>query len=297
MAIFFSLYDQYRIFKQRQKFYNLYGYRLDLENPRSFNEKIIWRKVFDRNPLFPLLQDKYKARGYVVDKLGKEEGEGILVPLLFVTEDPDEIPFDDLPEEYIIKPNHGSGWHIIVEKGNPARPKEIVSKCRKWLRKTYGRSRMEWAYSSIAPLIMVEKLLKDSQGDLVPDFKFHVFNGRIEWVFILNDRFGEPSGARYDINFNRMDSSFSKYNEATEIIKPQGFEKMVDIAERLAGSLDYVRVDMYNVDGKIYFGEFTIYPSSGLNKMDRAMDLYMGRKLELDLRFARFFHHCYKFSI
>jgi len=289
MSLLVSLREQYRTFEQKIKFFRHHGYRLDLKSPRSFNEKIIWRKIFDRNPLFPIIMDKKQARDYVKSKLGKETGERILVPLIFDSENPEEIPFGELPEEYILKPNHGSGWSIIVDRDHPAQPGEIVSKCRRWMKKTYGRSKMEWAYSSIAPRIMVEKLLKDSQGDLVPDFKFHVFGGKVEWVFVMHDRFGSRSAARYLRDFTRMESASTSYTRAKSTPKPENFEEMVEIVEKLAKDLDYIRVDMYNVDGAVFFGEFTIYPASGLNRMGKAMDLGMGEKWDLDRRYARNF--------
>ncbi len=289
MGIFGTVLEQYRIIQQRHKFYRCHGYRLNLDDPGSFNEKIVWRKIYDRNPLFPLLTDKYRSREFVVERLGKEAGEKILVPLLFVTEDPEEIPFDDLPEEYIIKPNHGSGWHIIVEKGNPARPKEIVSKCRKWLRKTYGRRRMEWAYSEIKPLIQIEMLLKDSKGKIPTDWKFEIFNGRVGIVYLLHDRFGTPSEAIYDRDFNRLwVCTFQK--DALDTERPEAFEEIVDIVEELASDIDFLRVDLYNVDGRIFFGEFTLYPASGLYRYEPvSFDLDKGEKWRLDKTNARQF--------
>ncbi|HOI81962.1 MAG TPA: ATP-grasp fold amidoligase family protein [Synergistales bacterium] len=281
--------DQYFFWRQRKKFRKCHGLDFDLENPRSYSEKIIWRKVFDRNSLFPLLADKYRSREYVVEKIGRQRGGKILVPLLFVTERPEEIPFSDLPEEYIIKPNHGSGWSIIVDKDDPARPKEIVSKCRKWLRTTYGRSRMEWAYSEIRPLILIEMLLKDRKGKLPTDWKFEVLNGRVGIVYLLHDRFGSPSEAIYDRDFNRLwVCAFHK--DALDIERPEAFEEMVDIAEELASGIDFLRVDLYNVDGRIFFGEFTLYPASGLYRYEPvSFDLALGEKWRLEKTYARQF--------
>jgi len=259
--------EQYRIIEQRHKFFRCHGYRLDLDNPVSYNEKIMWRKIFDRNPLFPVLADKYAARGYVVETLGKDSGEGILVPLLFVTQDPAEIPFEDLPEEYIVKPNHGSGWSIIVDKEHRVPCERIVSQCRKWLRKTYGRSKMEWGYSGVKPRIMVEKLLRDGQGKLAPDFKFYVFNGNVRMVYVLYDRFGTSTEAFYDRNFKRLKVN-TRFSDGPEIIEPGNFHTMIEISEKLALKLDFLRVDLYDVDGRIFFGEFTLYPASGFYRYD-----------------------------
>jgi hypothetical protein len=289
MSLRVSIREQYRTLEQKIKFFRHHGYRLDLDNPRSFNEKIIWRKVFDRNPLLPSIVDKIAARDYVIEKLGKETGGQILVPLLFVAENPEDIPFSNLPEEYIVKPNHGSGWSVIVDKEHRVPHERIVSQCRKWLRKTYGRSKMEWAYSRITRCIIVEKLLKNSQGRLVSDFKFHVFGGRVEWVFVMHDRFGPRSSARYLRDFSRMGNDSQAYQAARNIDRPENFEQMVEIAEKLAEDFDYIRVDLYNVEGAIFFGELTIYPGSGFNQMGMEMDFRMGEKWELDRRFARDF--------
>lgn len=263
LGIWALLKEQYYFQRQRIKFFKCHAYHFDLENPVKFSEKIIWRKIFDRNPLFPILCDKYRSREYVIERLGMEAGREILVPLIFVTEDPEEIPFDDLPEEYIVKPSHGSGWSIIVDQERRVPRRKIVSQCKKWLDRTYGGSKMEWGYSPVKPRIMIEKLLKDSEGKFVPDFKFHVFRGRVEWLFVLHDRLGTLSMARYDRMFNRFYSD-TQYSDGPDIAKPENFEKMVEIAEKLAGSLDYLRVDLYNVDGKTFFGELTLYQSSGL---------------------------------
>lgn len=268
--------------RQSRKFFQCHGYELNLENPRSYNEKIVWRKIYDRNPLFPILSDKYRSREFVIERLGKEAGEKILVPLLFVTGNPEEIPFGDLPEEYIIKPNHGSGSTIIVDSLRPAYPDRIIPKCRKWLVKIYGQSKLEWAYSQIKPLIMIERLLKDRIGRFASDFKFHVFGGKVEWVFVMHDRFEVPSTARYDRNFKRMANSAEGLAVAQDIPKPDNFEEMVEIAEKLALSLDYLRVDLYNVDGDIFFGEFTVYPASGLNRFDKDFDLDIGARWDLN---------------
>lgn len=288
-----TLKEQYYCWNQHRKFRKCHGLDLDLLNPRSYSEKIIWRKIFDRNPLFPLLADKFLSRQYVVERLGSKRGQEILVPLLFVTDRPEEIPFKDLPDEYIVKPNHGSGWSVIVDREHPARPGEIVSKCCDWLRRIYGRSRMEWAYSEIEPVILVEKLLNDDRGKIPTDWKFEIFNGIVETVYLLHDRFGTPSEAIYDRNFNRLwVCAYQK--DAPEIERPRTFEEMVSIAEILASGFDSLRVDLYEVDGRIFFGEFTLYPASGLYRYEPvSFDFDLGEKWILDTRYARKFNPWY----
>ncbi len=189
----------------------------------------------------------------------------------------------------MVKPNHGSGWSIIVDRDHPARPAEIVSKCRKWLRKTYGRSRMEWAYSKIRPMVIIEKLLKDRHGKAPSDFKLEVINGFVSIVYLLCGRLGTPSEAIYDRDFSRLRAcSFDV--EAPDIQKPENFQEMVSIAEELAFRLDFVSVDMYNVDGRIFFGEFTLYPDSGFFRFNPvSFDYELGEQWKLDMRHARVF--------
>lgn len=269
--------------KLARQFSRRHGYGLDLENPRSFNEKLQWRKIYDRNPIFPVLQDKFLARQYVREALGDKVADEILVPLYFVSNDPEEIPFRDLPGQYIVKPNHGSGWLIIVDENNSVQKEMIISQCRKWLKMTYGKNRFEWAYSRIKPLIMVEKLLKDSQGRLAPNFKFFVFNGRVEMIDLFYDHFKEQ--AFYDRDFRKLDVKRrdAKYSEATGMNKPERLDEMVSIAERLGSDLDFIRVDLYHVEGKIFFGEFTIYPASGFGPYNpREFDTRLGSFWDLN---------------
>ncbi|MGC9372420.1 MAG: ATP-grasp fold amidoligase family protein [Thermovirgaceae bacterium] len=263
MALLETAREQFRFFKTQRKFYKRHGYFANLQDPRLYSEKIFWRKVYDRNPLFPEMVDKYRSREYVTKRLGPETARRILVPLLFATQKPEDIPFESFSEPYIVKPNHGSGWLIIAEDPARANSKEIIQRCRKWLGTTYGQEEMEWAYSKIKPLIMVELLLKDSQGKPASDYKFHVFHGEVKWVFVMHDRFGNRSFSRYDKFFYPL----APYPKGEKTHKPKNYEEMVKMAETLSSSLDYVRVDMYNIEGNIFFGEFTLYPASGLQKL------------------------------
>ncbi len=291
MGILEAVREQIRFLKTQNKFHKQHGYFADLQNPKLYSEKIFWRKVYDRNPLFPVLLDKYKSREYVVQRLGPETGPRILVPLLFATDKPEEIPFDSFSRPYIVKPNHGSGWSIIVVQPEKGDRREIMRSCRSWLKTTYGGEYMEWAYSRVPPLIMVERLLKDSKERLASDYKFHVFHGEVKWVFVMHDRFGNRSVSRHDKFFNPL----SAYDRSGETKKPENFDEMVVIAEKLADSLDYVRVDMYNIDGKIFFGEFTLYPASGLQKL-YSMDFEreIGAIWELNQEYAREFKPLYR---
>ncbi len=269
------------------KFLQRHSYRLNLKNPKSFNEKIQWRKIYDRNPLYPVLQDKFLARQYVRETLGDKIADEILVPLFCFSDVPEDIPFCDLPDQYIVKPNHGSGWKIIVDEKHRLQKEKIISQCREWLEKIYGKNRFEWAYSRIKPLIMVEKLLKDSQGRLAPNYKFFVFNGKARMIDLFCDHFRIQAFLDRSFNIINVRRRDCKYSTAADIDKPCRFEEMLLISEKLGKGLDFIRVDLYFVEGRIYFGEFTIYPASGLGPYNpREFDFKLGSFWNLDSNIA-----------
>jgi hypothetical protein len=247
-------------------FLEKHGYPLNLKNPRSFSEKVIWKKLFDRNPLLPIVSDKLKVREYVKEKLGTELTTEVLVPLYFHSCHPEMIPFNDLPDQFVVKPNNASGKIIFVWDKKKIDQKEIIIKCQNWLSKTYGVFRHEWAYQIIKPEIFVEKLLLDKEGKIPPDYKFHVFHGICKRIAVCSGRLeGGRKVTSFDERWNHSNAGTSD-PEGPSVSKPEHFNKMLDIAQKLGEDFDYIRVDLYNIDGSIYFGELTSYPLSGDNK-------------------------------
>jgi hypothetical protein len=177
---FINRISNYRL--EKIKFYKELGYPLNLKNPISFNEKIFWKKIYDRNPLLPVASDKYQVRSYVQVLLGEERAREILIPLLYVTNRPETIPFERLPSAFIIKPNHASGRNIIVKDGH-YNQKEIIKTCQRWLKTPYGLEKLEWAYQSIKRKIVIEELLLE-EGEVPTDFKFHMFHGKCKSILI-----------------------------------------------------------------------------------------------------------------
>lgn len=269
----------YRIEKKR--FLKQQGYPLNLKKPRTFSEKIVWKKLFDRNPLLTLTADKYKVRTYLERELGKEEAEKIFVPLLYVSNNPEKIPFDSLPESYIIKANHGCGWNIIVNGGEIDR-NEIILTCKKWLGQCYGLLKNEWAYKKIERKILIEELLKDENGKIPKDYKFFVFHGVCREIMIFSDRYSVQSRSiiSYDRNWNCISQS-NLTQHSLNIEKPETSQKMIELAEKLGKAFDFVRVDLYTISGNIYFGELTHYPMSGL---------YLKRPLERDMETGEYWN-------
>ncbi|GEL07228.1 ATP-grasp fold amidoligase family protein [Salisediminibacterium halotolerans] len=258
------------------------GYRLNLKTPESFNQKVCWKKVYDRNPLLPVVADKDKVRDYLKDTLGQEEAEKILIPQLYVTDDPESIPFDKLPKEYVIKANHGSGTNIIVEDSSSINEKQIIDTCKNWLGTSYGALKHEWAYQEIERKIVIEKLLRDGEGRIPNDYKFHIFHGKCYMIQVNQGDFKDKDNRTLTLftrNWEKHDV-FWEFKPASHVDPPKNLNNLIAFSEKLAMPFDYVRVDLYSLDdGSIYFGEFTNYPTSGNAVVDPiTFDFSIGSK-------------------
>lgn len=251
---------------EKIKFYQKHHYPLKLKRPETYNEKIFWKKLYDRNPLIPITADKYRARFYVRQVLGKEKAQQILIPLLYVTDKPDIIPFNDFQVPYIIKPNHASRLFIIV-KEEVNNQKEIISTCKRWLKIPFGLWNMEWAYQPIKRKIVIEKLLQDESGKIPKDYKFHIFHGECKLIAVISDRMHEPVGRFFDREWNELKIGQKNKNYNEKIDQPVNYKMMLEYVEKLSLPFDYVRVDLYNLNGQIYFGELTHYPASGFRRL------------------------------
>ena len=247
---------------ERELFFNNHGYPLDLKNPRSFNEKIIWRKIYDRNPLFPRVTDKYLVRDYVREILGAQRADEILIPILFYGKDPAAIPFDDLPDQFVIKPSHASGRIILVRNKHEIDRKTVIATCKDWVSDTYGFYRHEWAYQKLKPMILVEPLLLDEDNNVPREVKFHVFHGKCKRIVVIAGRYSDLKQSNFDENWNYLETQ-SSYPMVPPLPHPANLPEMLRLAEKLAQDFDYVRVDLYDLRGHIYFSELTLYTNSG----------------------------------
>ena len=268
-----KIYDYQRV---KIRFYKHLGYHLNLKNPKSFNEKIIWKKINDRNPLLPVTADKYQVRSYLQEVLGEEKAEEICIPLLYVTDKPETIPFDKLLSSFIVKPNHASGRNIIVENGYFDK-KEIIKTCRRWLNTPYGLEKLEWAYQPIKRKIIIEELLYDEDGNVPKRFKFHIFHGKCKLVRVFFDK-KHVSSSHFNEKWNFLPVKMSTLPQGPKIRKPKNYKSMLALAEKIAEPFDYIRVDLYNLNGKIYFGELTHYPNSGRGRFEpNSFDFELGK--------------------
>ena len=260
-----------------------HGYEPDLENPRSFNEKICRKKLYDRNPLLTLTADKYRARDYIRSKIGWEAEEH-LIPLLWVGKDYNKIPWDKIGDTYIIKPNNGAGRWILREgniysntRNKPVedmRQSEIMQVIRDWFKTVHGAEWNEWCYQNIDPLIVIEKVLYDGE-DLVLNYKFMMFSGKCRMIYVL-DR-NDIHLTMYDENFNLLPVKRKGHPAGVIGKKPYDLRKIIGFAEKLSQPFDFVRVDFYITDDWFYFGEMTHYPGSGHGVFEPAdYDLTLG---------------------
>lgn len=233
------------------------GRKPDLDSPRAFTEKLQWLKLNYRNPAIPLASDKYEAKKYIAQKGFPE----LIIPTLAVYESADEIDLSALPEEFIIKATHGSGWNFICKDKRSFDLNAKKKIMNSWLRQNlyvYGR---EWNYREQKPRLIVEPLI----GDRPVDYKFLCFSGVCRAMQVNHDEGGIHYVDFYDGEWNLYPdmSSGTAPVSGTALPKPGGFDEMKSIAEKLAADFPFVRVDLYNVGGKIYFGEMTFFPGSG----------------------------------
>lgn len=263
------------------KFHRDFGRYPNILAPKTFNEKVQFRKMFDRRQHLSVWADKYAVRDYVSGRIGK----AVLPELYYVTSDPSDIPFDRLPEKYVVKPTHGSGWLQIVRDGARVDRQELIRHCKRWLSMNYFKQTREWAYKNITPRIIVEELLDDGTGAVPPDFKFFVFDGKARVIQVDTDRHANHKRSYYDTDWNRIDCRVRHPNCEASLPSPARLSTMIRYAEALSDNTDFVRVDLYEVNGKVYFGELTNTPGSGFSPfVPAAFDVDLGRFWNVNVR-------------
>lgn len=247
----------------RIRYYLQMGKPLHLNNPKSFTEKLQWLKINNIRPEYTRMVDKYEVKSYVREKLGSDE---IIIPTYGVWSSFDEIDFDALPEKFVLKTTNGGGGNQVIR----CLCKSAINKeeaRRKLCLGTSGKKVYAWAreypYYGIEPRIIAEMLLDDPSGDL-KDYKFFCFNGKVRFLKIDSERFKDHHVTYLFPNWERTPFSEASF-PATRTIpyKPVNLNKMIEIAEKLSRGIPFVRVDLYNINGKIYFSELTFFPNAG----------------------------------
>lgn len=245
------------------------GKKLDLERPQTYNEKIQWMKVHYRNPLYTKLADKYGVREYISKRIGEE----YLIPLIGVYDKFDDIDFDTLPEQFVIKCTHDSGGLVICRDKKQLDIKKAKAKIERCLKRNYFLNSREWVYNDIKPRIVIEKYMVDESGYELKDYKFFCFDGSAKVMFMATDRSGEEETKFdfFDMDFNHLDLRNGHPNSVRKLEKPERFEEMAALAEKISEGLPHARVDLYNINGKLYFGEVTFFHWSGLKPLNLKM--------------------------
>ncbi len=237
------------------------GKSLNLHNPKTFNEKQNWLKLYDRRPEYTIMVDKYKAREYIAEKIGEE----YLVPLLGVWDSPDEIDFDSLPNEFVLKCNHDNGVIICHDKNKldiEKTKKDLANR----LKRDYYKKLREWPYKDVPRKIICEEFMKNNNGKKLLEYKLFCFSGIVKYILVVADRISSSSTTMdtYDINWKHTSLINGDTPLAGDVFeKPECFEEICSVAQTLSKNIPFVRIDFNIWNDKIYFGEITISDSGG----------------------------------
>lgn len=249
----------------KKKYKIITGKELNLVEPKTFNEKLQWLKLNDRKEIYTMMADKYKMRQYVSEKLNGE----YTIPLLGVWDSPDEIDFESLPDQFVLKCNHNSGLGMCICKNKKELDYNKVKKeLTKGIKQDYYLAHREWPYKDIPRKIICEKyMVDDSEEGMLADYKFFCFNGKPKLMYISHDASSFPTTDFFDMEFNHIDMKMKDPNSNKKIEKPMCFEQMKQFSEKLAEGTKFLRVDYYYINNKIYVGELTFFHNAGFGKI------------------------------
>lgn len=246
----------------QRMFYKRMGYELNLQNPQTYNEKLQWMKLYDHNLLYTKLVDKYEVKHYVSDTIGSQ----YIIPTIGVWNKVHDIDFEKLPNQFVLKCTHDSGGLVICKDKNSFDTSKAKKILKKSLKRNFYYMGFEWPYKDVKPRIIAETYMEDSKTKELRDYKFFCFNGVVKALFIATERQKEGEDVKFDFfdaNFNHL--PFRQGHENAEEVpeKPICFEEMKRLASILSKNMPQVRVDFYEVDGKVYFGEMTFFHHGG----------------------------------
>ena len=265
----------------KQEFKKYLGYDLNLENPKTFNEKIQWLKLYYNDPLMTKCADKYLVREYIREKIGEE----YLIPLLGVWDKPEDIDFDSLPNQFVLKVNWGSGQNIIVKDKSKLNINGTINKLKEWIFPTsnYYYYSYEWQYKYIKPKIICEKYLEDNKTDNLIVYGVYCFNGEPHYIHTITDAHTNRDRLNmYDTNWNKLDLVYIFKNIEYDVPKPKYLDLLLELAIKLSSEFKHIRVDFFVVNEKLYFSELTFTTSNGMDFFNpKEWDYKFGELLEL----------------
>jgi len=270
----------------QNKYKKVFKKKGNFKNPKTLNEIISYRKLYDRDDFYTKCSDKYEVREIIKNEIG----EKYLIPLIGVYDSVEDINFNELPSKFIIKINHGSGQNIIVKDKSKIDISKIKCQLNYWMGKNHYYNSREWQYKNIKPKILIEELLLDKDDKVPYDYKFHCINGKVEFIQIDVDRFDGHKRIFYSKEWKEMPFLWSpvlkdgseKYKKANSQAKPIVLNEMIEVVEKIAKYFYYIRVDLYVLDNKIYFGELTFSHGGGIEKFfPDKWDEFYGKKVDL----------------
>ncbi len=264
-----------------------FGYELDLGNPKTFNEKLQWLKLNDHNPEYVTMVDKYLSKEFVAQRIGAQH----VVPLYGVWDKFDEIDFESLPNEFVLKTTHDCGGVVVCKDKSVFDKQSAKMFIEEHLKREYFYHCREWAYKHVKPRIIAEKFMKDSKQQSeegLTDYKFFCFNGQPKAMFIATDRAKENTETKFDffdMEFNHLPFTNGHPNSDKVIEKPKQFELMIELSKKLSKDIPHVRVDFYESEGNIYFGEMTFFHWGGFVPFNPPeWDYTFGNWIELPIK-------------
>lgn len=263
------------------RYYLIFGKSIDWDNPRGFNEKLNWMKLNYRNPLFTMMADKYWVKSYVERLIGAE----YVVPCYGCWKHVDDIDFNKLPDRIFLKSNHDSGGGILVDKKKGIDDKMLRRRFNRNTleRRNYYWHLREWPYKHIEPLILAEAYLDEGTGHELRDYKFFCFDGKPVYMYVTNK--GKVIRENfYDMDFHPVDINHGFERTIPEYDIPDNFEKMKELATLLSKGMPFIRIDFFNVNDRLYFGEFTFYDWGGMRPFTDDWERKLGDLISLPIK-------------
>lgn len=259
------------------------GKRLNLDNPLTYNEKLQWLKLYNRKREYTKMVNKIEAKKYVASIIGDE----YIIPTIAEYNSVKEIEWEKLPDKFVLKCTHDSGGIVICKDKSQLEIKSAIKTISKSLKRSYFYQNREWPYKNVTPRIICEEYKVDESGYELKDYKWFCFDGQVKACYIASDR-GNPNEETkfdfYDENFNHLPFTNAHPNATRELSKPVGFEKMKELAAQLSQGIPHVRVDFYDINGQIFFGELTFFHMSGMTPFEpEEWDYKLGEWIKLPL--------------
>ena len=240
---------------------NVFGEALDLKDPKTFNEKLQWLKLYNRKPEYTTMVDKHAVKAYVAEKIGEE----YIIPTLGVWERFEDIDFDSLPDQFVLKCTHGSGDVIICKDKSKLDMAAAKKKLTKALKTDFYKIAREWPYKNVPRRIIAEQYMSNGDGTELADYKFFCFGGKPQYMFVATDRSSDCRFDFFDMDFHHLGIQNIHIQTDKPIERPKHLELMKELAAKLSAGLPQARIDFYEVNGKVYFGEITLFHAGGFS--------------------------------